>query len=180
MPWPGIIGCPFRLAARACTVQKGARKPRSPWMHSHVPVQERQLLAAPLIVRSAADLAADRQEVVLFLHDFSFRPAGEVLAEITGGDGSMAGIGMGATPAPDAPSGMDMAGLDMDLPNGQGAFPVLALREGAVERTGIILATAGGAIEKLAGAGEAARWMRHCHQMPPLSTGMMTEFAVSA
>ena len=44
-------------------------------MHSHVPVQEMELLAAPLIVRSAADVAADRQEVVMFLHDFSFRPA---------------------------------------------------------------------------------------------------------
>ena len=29
-------------------------------------------------------------------------------------------------------------------------------------------------------AGEAARWMLHCHHMPHLSTGMMTEFAVSA
>lgn len=28
-------------------------------------------------------------------------------------------------------------------------------------------------------AGEAARWMLHCHHMPHLSTGMMTEFAVS-
>ena len=28
--------------------------------------------------------------------------------------------------------------------------------------------------------GEAARWMLHCHHMPQLSTGMMTEFAVSA
>ena len=29
-------------------------------------------------------------------------------------------------------------------------------------------------------AGGAARWMLHCHHMPHLSTGMMTEFAVSA
>ena len=28
--------------------------------------------------------------------------------------------------------------------------------------------------------GEAARWMLHCHHMPHLFTGMMTEFAVSA
>ena len=46
--------------------------------------------------------------------------------------------------------------IELDLPNGEGAFPVLALREGAVERTGIILATAGGAVEKLATVGEAA------------------------
>ena len=29
-------------------------------------------------------------------------------------------------------------------------------------------------------AGEAARWMLHCHHMPHLATGMMTEFTVSA
>jgi FtsP/CotA-like multicopper oxidase with cupredoxin domain len=29
-------------------------------------------------------------------------------------------------------------------------------------------------------AGEAARWMLHCHHMPHLSTGMMTEFVVTA
>jgi FtsP/CotA-like multicopper oxidase with cupredoxin domain len=29
-------------------------------------------------------------------------------------------------------------------------------------------------------AGEAARWMLHCHHMPHLFTGMMTEFAISA
>jgi FtsP/CotA-like multicopper oxidase with cupredoxin domain len=29
-------------------------------------------------------------------------------------------------------------------------------------------------------AGEAPRWMLHCHHMPHLSTGMMTEFVVSA
>ena len=216
--------------------------PGTYWMHSHVPVQEMELLAAPLIVRSAADLTADRQEVVMFLHDFSFRPAAEVLAEITGGDGSMAGMDMGATPAPDPMAGMDMGGtagmamdlndfnfdaylandrtlndpevvrvdnggrvrlrvinaaaatvfwidtgaingrlvavdghevqplpgrrfglamgqrldIELDLPQGEAAFPVLALREGAVERTGIILATAGATIEKLAGMGEVA------------------------
>ena len=29
-------------------------------------------------------------------------------------------------------------------------------------------------------AGEAARWMLHCHHMPHLASGMMTEFRVSA
>jgi FtsP/CotA-like multicopper oxidase with cupredoxin domain len=372
------------------------------WMHSHVPVQEMNLLAAPLIVRSAEDLAADRQEVVMFLHDFSFRTPAEVLAEITGGAAShdMAAMGGDAMAGMDhsamgdggmdmsggGMSGMDMSGMDhsgmkmdlndfnfdaylandrtlfdpevvavekagrirlrvinasaattfwidtglparlvavdghavvplagsrfgiamaqrldieIDLPQA-GAFPILALREGARERTGLILATTGAAVTKLAGlsdaespafdldlaqeaalqavtplaaravdnaqmimlagamspyvwtidgqswgthspitaksgervelmfhnmsmmahpmhlhghvfqvvningrkingalrdtvyvppmaritvaldAGEAARWMLHCHHMPHLSTGMMTEFAVSA
>jgi hypothetical protein len=74
-----------------------------------------ELLAAPLIVRSTADLTADRQEVLMFMHDFSFRPAAEVLAEITGSDGRMAGMDMGVeTPAPDALHDMDMSGMAMD------------------------------------------------------------------
>src|SRR5262249_27458642 len=41
------------------------------WMHSHYGLQEQQLLAAPLILRDQAATAADEQEVVLLLHDFS-------------------------------------------------------------------------------------------------------------
>ena len=226
--------------------------PGTYWMHSHVPVQEMQLLAAPLIVRSAADLTADRQEVVLFLHDFSFRPAADVLAEITGSAGGMVEMDHGGAAAADTGvtsgmggmQGMNMGGMNMsgmamdlndfdfdaylandrtlsdpevvkvenggrvrlriinataatvfwidtgavegrlvavdghdvqplagrrfglamgqrldielDLPKGAGAFPVLALREGAIERTGIILATAGAKVEKLAGMGDTA------------------------
>ena len=58
--------------------------------------------------------------------------------------------------------GMAMAqqlDIEIDLP-GAGAFPVLALREGAREWTGIILATSGAELRKI--------------------DGMMTEFAVSA
>ena len=372
------------------------------WMHAHIPAHEMMLLAAPLIVRRPEDVAADRQEVTLFLHDFAFKPPAEVLAEITGG-ASMAGMdhsqmGQGGT----GMGGMDHSGMEMgamgqggmmampgidgmamdlndynfdaylandrtlddpevvqvdkggrilvrvinaaaatvfwidtgvlpgllvavdgepvhpmpgsrfgvamgqrldielDVPGGGGAFPILALREGAKERTGLILATPGATVTRVADmsegdhpafsgdlaqegalraisplperapvsqpmlmlggsmmpyvwtingqtwgnhvpvnaksgerveitfhnmsmmahpmhlhghafqvvstggarfagavrdtvhvppmgmvtvaldAGEAARWMLHCHHMPHLSTGMMTEFAVSA
>ena len=400
---PNLPMPPFKPAERRS--YDFAANPGTHWMHSHIPVQEMKLLAAPLIVRSAEDVAADRQEVVMFLHDFSFRSAEEVLAGITGGTAGhdmaamdttgaastgttgMAGMGKSGT----GMAGMDMSGTDMsgmamggmamdlndfnfdaylandrtlsdpeviavekagrvrlrivngaaatvfwidtgvparlvavdghpivplagtrfgmamaqrldieiDLP-GAGAFPVLALREGALERTGLILATKGAQVSKIAGlsdakalafdtdmaqesslqaskplaaravdrthmimlagsmrpylwtidgqtwkthkpinavsgervelmfhnmsmmghpmhlhghafqvvnvngralngamrdtvyvppmaqvtvalnAGEAARWMLHCHHMPHLSTGMMTEFAVSA
>jgi FtsP/CotA-like multicopper oxidase with cupredoxin domain len=50
------------------------------WMHSHQGLQEQSLMTAPLIVHSAEDLHADRQEVVLMLHDFSFRTPDELLA----------------------------------------------------------------------------------------------------
>ncbi|WP_118132969.1 multicopper oxidase family protein [Oceanicella sp. SM1341] len=226
------------------------------WMHSHVPFQEMQLLAAPLIVRSPEDLVADRQEVVMFLHDFSFSPPEEVMAGITGGHGSaghgasphhggtapaqampMQGMnhgamdhgamGHGATggmamdlndhdwdaylandrtlsdpevitvdrggrirlrvinaaaatvfwidsgavgarlvavdgnavrPLPGRRFGLAMGqrlDLEIDLPNEGGAWPILALREGARERTGLILATRGAEIRRLDAVAEA-------------------------
>lgn len=42
----------------------------------------------------------------------------------------------------------------LQLPREGGAFPVLALREGGAQRTGIILATPGATVSKLADAGE--------------------------
>jgi FtsP/CotA-like multicopper oxidase with cupredoxin domain len=44
--------------------------------------------------------------------------------------------------------------LEVDLP-GEGAFPILALREGARERTGIVLATPGARVERLDSMGAA-------------------------
>lgn len=202
------------------------------WMHSHLPAQEMNLLAAPLIVRRKEEDAAGRQEVVLFLQDFSFLPAQEVLEQVTGQAGhamaamdhsamDMAGgkgmpemvmdlndfdfdaylandrtlsdpevvqvesngrillrvinaasattfwIDAGTTAARlvavDGQPIVPMAGsrfglamaqrLDIELDlDGSGAFPILALREGARERTGLILATPGaaiGAVDKL-------------------------------
>ena len=58
------------------------------WMHAHIPAQGIKPLAAPLIVRSLDDLAGDRQDAVRLLHDFSFKTGEEVLAEITGGNGT--------------------------------------------------------------------------------------------
>ena len=97
-----------------------AAKPGTHWMHSHVPLQEMALLAAPLIVRTEADAKADRQEVVMLLHDFSFKSPEEVMAQITGG-AAMGGMAMGGTTKTDnAMAGMDMgkstggmSGMDM-------------------------------------------------------------------
>ena len=52
-------------------------------------------MAAPLVVRSAEDLRLDAQEVIVLLHDFSFRDPAELLAELVGGGGMP-----GMTPAP--------------------------------------------------------------------------------
>ena len=226
-------------------------RPGTHWMHSHVPVQEMQLLAAPLIVRSQEDLSADRQEVALLLHDFSFKSPENVLADITSGSaadghggghgagqGVMPGMGQSAIgnmpmngmmgmggmamdlndydwdaylandrtlsdpevvqverggrirlrvinaaaatvfwidtgaawarlvavdshavqPVPGTRFGLAMGqrlDLEVDLPNEGGAWPILALREGARERTGLILATRGAEVRRLDTAAES-------------------------
>lgn len=236
------------------------------WMHAHT-LQEQNLLAAPLIVRSREDAARDAQEVVILLHDFSFTPAEELLAGLRGGAGGMdhgaGGMSQGAMPggmmghagmnagvmAPGGmtPGGMSHAGMNhgamghgaggamdlndiaydaylandrtlddpqvvpvekggrvrlriingasatafqvstgalegeviavdgqpvqplrgrifplsmgqridirLTLPAEGGAWPILALREGEGERTGIVLATSGAVIRKLAASG---------------------------
>jgi len=231
-----------------------AARPGTYWMHAHVRMQELQLLAAPLIVRDAAEAAEDRQEVVMFLHDLAFATPEEVMATIFGGDagadhdmqhGSMGGMsgmsgmgtstgsgmamgsgmgsgggaamdlndydwdaylandrtlsdpqvvqverggrirlrvingssatvfwidtgalaarlvavdGHGVRPVPGQRVGLAMgqrADLLIDLPAGGGAWPVLALREGGRERTGLILATPGAAVPRIAAMAEA-------------------------
>ncbi|WP_407049074.1 multicopper oxidase domain-containing protein [Methyloraptor flagellatus] len=98
------------------------------WMHAHT-LQEQNLLAAPLIVRRPDERAADEQEVVVLLHDFAFRTAEEILADLRKpgagmahgamGQGTMDHGGMnhagmaGHSMASHAMSGHAMAGHDM-------------------------------------------------------------------
>lgn len=198
------------------------------WMHAHT-LQEQNLLAAPLIVgRATPD---DAQEVVILLHDFSFTPAAELLANLKKGMPGMAGMDhaahaghdMGAMDLNDieydaylandrtlndpevvrvekggrvrlrvinaatstvftidtgsleatltAVDGQDvkpLKGRRFPLAMGQradilltlpadtsNAFPILALREGTPHRTGVILATAGSRVSKIADKGDA-------------------------
>jgi FtsP/CotA-like multicopper oxidase with cupredoxin domain len=94
------------------------------WMHAHVPAHEMLLLAAPLIVRRDEDVQADRQEVTLFLHDFSFKSPAEVLTEITGG-ASMAGMDHGQP----GQGAMDHSGMDMGA-MGQGGMMAMPGMDG--------------------------------------------------
>ncbi len=71
-------------------------RPGTNWMHSHLGLQEQNLLAAPLIVRDPDERGLDEQDVVLMLHDFTFRDPDEILAGLGGGGmpaGGMAGHG---------------------------------------------------------------------------------------
>ncbi|PZF79025.1 copper oxidase [Aestuariivirga litoralis] len=61
------------------------------WMHSHMGLQEQQLLAAPLIVNEVKQPVFDDHEHVVMLHDFTFRNPQEILAELQGGGGAHAG-----------------------------------------------------------------------------------------
>jgi len=250
-PWKqdGVPGLPMPIlgpgAERSYRFPVGAGGTH--WMHAHT-LQEQNLLAAPLIVRTAEDRAADEQEVVVMLHDFSFTPAAELLARLQGGSGAGGSGGMRSMDHGAMETGMAMPGMDhgtmggmgaMDLndteydaylandrtlddpevvkvekggvvrlriingatatafvidlgaiegdliavdgqlvapihgklfpmtmgqridlrlrvPAEGGAFPVLALREGGPERTGVVLATAGAAVAKLAAVGDVS------------------------
>ncbi|WP_237152859.1 multicopper oxidase family protein [Oryzibacter oryziterrae] len=267
-PWPqdGVPDNPLPALAPSETrsYDFAVSHPGTFWMHAHT-LQEQNLLAAPLIVHSAEDLTADRQEVVVLLHDFSFTPATELLARLTKGSGQsmhgmahgpmqmggmkmdgMGGMDMGSQSMGSMkmgsmdhgamqqamPGGMDLNDISYDaylandrtlddpevitvekggrvlvrlingatatqftidcgslaaslvavdgypveplsgarfpvtmgqrldllleIPATGGAFPILALREGGVERTGVILATAGAPVGRLAVAGEDA------------------------
>lgn len=225
------------------------------WMHAHT-LQEQALLAAPLIVKPRGP-ARDEQDVVVLLHDFSFKSPEEILAGLkAGGMAGMPGMSMkgmdhsrmnGMTMEGMNMKGMDqssmpgmgggMMGMDLndieydaylandrtlndpevvkvekggkvrlriingatatgfsidtgllagtivavdgqdvapvmvpqfplamgqrvdillDIPKEGGVFPILALREGAPQRAGIVLATAGARVAKVAAAGDAA------------------------
>src|SRR6195256_2025360 len=91
------------------------------WMHSHQGLQEQSLMTAPLIVYSAEDLRADRQEVVLMLHDFSFHAPDELLAGLTRSNGSQStmpksGMGNNMSTGSGSMGAMNMgSGMAMDL-----------------------------------------------------------------
>src|SRR5687768_12849954 len=87
--------------------------PGTNWMHSHHVLQEQSLMAAPLIVRDPKDAARDEQEVVILLHDFTFRVPEEILGGLSQGMSHDHG-------AMTAGAGHDMSNMDksgMEMPN---------------------------------------------------------------
>ncbi len=92
------------------------------WMHSHQGLQEQSLMSAPLVIR-AADEMPDRQEVVLLLHDFSFRSPEQIYdglrkSAAPAGKGDMAGMSMQAASAaevyPSADAGPSAMAMDFN------------------------------------------------------------------
>jgi FtsP/CotA-like multicopper oxidase with cupredoxin domain len=114
-----------------------ALRPGTYWMHSHQGMQEMQLLAAPLIVHTAEDLRADVQEVVVLLHDFTFRTPQAVMAGLTGGmkmggdmkmGGGMPGMQTGSGDMP----GMTMPGGGMGGMKMGGGMPGMTMSGGGM------------------------------------------------
>lgn len=93
--------------------------PGTHWMHAHT-LQEQGLLAAPLIVTDPAS-AADEQDVVILLHDFSFAPPEELLAKLQGG-----GHGMSAMNPPMNGMNHNMGGMNHAMPSMSG-MPMMAM-----------------------------------------------------
>ena len=95
------------------------------WMHSHQGLQEQSLMVAPLIVHSAEDMRADRQEVVLMLHDFSFRAPDELLAGLTKSNGSQS-----AMPKSAMGNNMNMGSGSMGTMNMSGSMGAMGMGSG--------------------------------------------------
>ncbi|MBF5008675.1 multicopper oxidase family protein [Burkholderia pseudomultivorans] len=270
-PWPsdGVPDAPLAPIAAGAAREFNFPIGRAGtyWMHAHT-LQEQQLLAAPLIVADAEQDKRDEQEIVIFLHDFSFKSPEEILAGLTqggrdahaGGDTNsdemagmdMSGGGKDSTAAKPmggaAAAKMDLNDIDYDaylandrtlddpeivtverggrvrirvinaatataftvdfghlaatlvavdgqpvkplvgkrfplsmaqridvrlqLPSESGAFPILALREGALQRTGIVLQTKGARVSKLAVKGAT--------QGPVLDLGLESRLRAAA
>ena len=238
-PWPndGVPDAPTPQigAGEQRSYDFPVGKPGTHWMHAHT-LQEQALLAAPLIVSSAQSV--DEQEVVMLLHDFSFKSPEELLSELSNAAGAapMEGMdhssmdmssGAGTTSMSGMPADIndieydaylsndrtlddpevvdverggrvrlriingatataftidlgDLAGqlvavdgqdvvpiagssfplsmgqrIDvlLTIPPGASAIPILALREGAPQRTGIILRPSGAAVSRIASEG---------------------------
>lgn len=55
------------------------------WMHTHHSANEQLLMAAPLIIQDPEE-GRDAQEIVVMLHDFTFRDPKDILAELKSGE----------------------------------------------------------------------------------------------
>ena len=78
------------LAPHAQREYSFVARPGTHWMHAQHGLHRQRLLAAPLIVRDTEAAGQDMQDVVMMLHDFSWRDAKDILADLAGGGPGMA------------------------------------------------------------------------------------------
>lgn len=102
-----MLSGPVMKAGESRAYKFGLRDTGTHWMHSHVGLQEQLLMAAPFIVDEDGAALVDEQEHVVMLHDFTFRPPQDILAELQKGGGAHAAhAGHGNM------TGMNMKGMD--------------------------------------------------------------------
>jgi FtsP/CotA-like multicopper oxidase with cupredoxin domain len=110
------------------------------WMHSHVGLQEQNLLAAPLIVRETTENLFDEQEHVVMLHDFTFRDPKEILAELqAGGGGHAAHAGHDMTKMTDTKGTAAMAVMPNDI-----AYDAMLANDRTLDDPQVVRAEKGG------------------------------------
>ncbi|HWT09324.1 MAG TPA: multicopper oxidase family protein [Roseomonas sp.] len=138
---PGISQPPLK-AAEAHRYRFPVGAPGTHWMHAHHGLQEQFLMGAPIIVEDPAERAADIQDVVVMLHDFTFRPPEEVLAGLRAGAGPHAHGGHGNHGAMAMPAHGDVA-YDAYLANDRTLDDPLVLRANRGQRVRLRLIGAG-------------------------------------
>ncbi len=115
----GVPGLSQSLLAPGAAYEYGfpLRRPGTFWMHSHYGLQEQQLLAAPLIVNDPIDFFTGLTDVVIMLHDFTFRDPQEIYAELTHGGMMMdhSAMGEGMDMGEGGMSGMDRGAMPMGM-----------------------------------------------------------------
>jgi FtsP/CotA-like multicopper oxidase with cupredoxin domain len=115
-PWPQTPP----IAAGMTKSYDFAPIPGTFWMHSHQGMQEQQLMAAPLVVHDAASQSADMQEVVVLLHDFSFKSPDELMQGLTNQSSTMGGMNMGGGSMAGMSGMSGMSGMNMSASNAPG------------------------------------------------------------
>jgi FtsP/CotA-like multicopper oxidase with cupredoxin domain len=113
---PGVTQ-PLLAAGQSYDYDFPVLLPGTNWMHSHHSLQEQRMMAAPLIVRDPKEAGDDVQEIVVMLHDFSFRDPAEILSGLSQGmtHGGMTHdhAAMDHSQMNHDMSGMDVSGVDM-------------------------------------------------------------------
>lgn len=115
----GVPGLSQPLLAPGASYAYDFRQQRAGtfWMHSHHGLQEQGLLAAPLIIRDLDSAARDELEVIVMLHDFTFRDPHEIYAELTGGGMVMdhSAMGHGTEMGEGGMAGMDHGAMGQGM-----------------------------------------------------------------
>ncbi len=109
--------------------------PGTHWMHSHVGLQEQNLHAAPLIIHDPAEAGLDEQNVVIMLHDFTFKDPDEILEKLRSGED---GPGHGSTAMKDGTAKKDgMTMKDgMVMKDGAAMKDDMVMKDGAAMKDG--------------------------------------------